>query len=65
MLTTSPTADIASLRPMLQNYLACGSNSSEALDFFSLNAYEWCGDSTYTLSGYSQLNKNVTDYSIP
>jgi hypothetical protein len=30
-------ADIAALRPNLQNYLACGSNSSEALDFYSLN----------------------------
>ena len=32
-------ADISSLRPNLQNYLACGTNSSDALDFFSLNAY--------------------------
>lgn len=45
--------------------MACGTNSSEALDFFSLNAYEWCGDSSYTVSGYSQLNANVTDYNIP
>lgn len=44
-------ADIAQLRPMLQNYLACGSNSSEALDFYSLNAYSWCGDSTFQQSG--------------
>ncbi|KZF25294.1 glycoside hydrolase family 72 protein [Xylona heveae TC161] len=58
-------ADIASLRPMLQNYLACGTNSSEALDFFSLNAYEWCGSSSYTVSGYSQLTANVTKYNIP
>lgn len=58
-------ADIASLRPNLQNYLACGTNTSEALDFFSLNAYEWCGESSYTTSGYSQLNENVTDYNIP
>jgi hypothetical protein len=26
---------------MLQNYLACGEDSSEAMDFYSLNAYEW------------------------
>lgn len=58
-------ADIGSLRPMLQNYLACGSNSSEALDFFSLNAYEWCGDSSFAQSGYSQLEANVTSYDIP
>ncbi|KAI9674085.1 MAG: hypothetical protein M1817_001903 [Caeruleum heppii] len=58
-------ADIASLRPNLQNYLACGSNASEALDFFSLNTYSWCGASGYTPSGYDQLLKNATDYNIP
>lgn len=58
-------ADIASLRPMLQNYLACGSDPASAIDFFALNAYEWCGDSSYELSGYSQLNANVTSYNIP
>ncbi|KAF2089251.1 glycoside hydrolase family 72 protein [Saccharata proteae CBS 121410] len=58
-------ADISTLRPMLQNYLACSSNSSENLDFFSLNAYEWCGESSYTQSGYSQLTANATDYDIP
>jgi 1,3-beta-glucanosyltransferase GAS1 len=57
-------ADIASLRPMLQNYLACG-NQSEAIDFFSLNAYEWCGDNTYFGSGYAALTNNVTEFPIP
>ncbi|KAL2354211.1 Glucanosyltransferase-domain-containing protein [Cryomyces antarcticus] len=58
-------ADIPSLRPNLQNYLACGTNASEALDFFSLNAYEWCGGSSYDLSGYSELNRNASNYNIP
>ncbi|KAI9655182.1 MAG: hypothetical protein M1821_005665 [Bathelium mastoideum] len=58
-------ADIASLRPMLQNYLACGTNTSEAVDFYSLNAYEWCGQSSYEQSGYSQLEANVTSYNVP
>lgn len=58
-------ADIADLRPMLQNYLACQPNASDRLDFYSLNAYEWCGDSTYTVSGYNMLQKNATDYPIP
>lgn len=35
-------ADITALRPNLQNYMACGSNSSEALDFYSLNASRKC-----------------------
>jgi hypothetical protein len=34
-------ADVATLRPMLQNYLACGEDTSEAVDFYGLNAYEW------------------------
>lgn len=50
---------------MLQNYLACGNNASEAVDFFSLNAYEWCGPSSYGTSGYSMLETNATDYNVP
>lgn len=48
-------ADIASLRPNLQKYMACGDNSSDALDFFSLNAYEWCGETTYETVSCDQL----------
>ncbi|KAI5204430.1 glycoside hydrolase family 72 protein [Aureobasidium subglaciale] len=58
-------ADISSLRPNLQNYLACGTNSSDALDFFSLNSYEWCAQSTYEVSGYEQLTRDITSYNIP
>lgn len=58
-------ADIAELRPMLQDYLACGGNSSESTDFFGLNAYEWCGDSSYTVSGYATLNTQAEGYSVP
>lgn len=50
---------------MLQNYLACGGNTSESLDFFALNAYEWCGSSSYPISGYSMLQQNATGYDIP
>ncbi|KAL9098131.1 MAG: hypothetical protein Q9163_006153 [Psora crenata] len=58
-------ADIPSLRPMLQNYLACGSNPADAADFFSLNVYEWCGKSSFPGSGYNQLVANATDLQIP
>lgn len=51
---------------MLQNYLACSNNAADNLDFFSLNAYEWCGsDSSYKISGYSQLQANASGYPIP
>ncbi|MCJ1391319.1 hypothetical protein MMC18_004182 [Xylographa bjoerkii] len=58
-------ADIPALRPFLQNFLACGGDASETVDFFSLNVYEWCGDSSYTISGYSQLEANATGYPLP
>jgi hypothetical protein len=49
---------------MLQNYLACG-NTSEAIDFFSLNSYSWCGQSSYMQSGYDQLEKMSEPLHIP
>lgn len=33
-------ADIASIRPMLQDYLVCGP-ADETVDFFAVNIYEW------------------------
>ncbi|KAL9595531.1 MAG: hypothetical protein Q9219_006388 [cf. Caloplaca sp. 3 TL-2023] len=58
-------ADVPGLRPMLQNYLSCGDNEAERAEFYSLNVYEWCGDSSYDGSGYSQLVKNATGYNVP
>ena len=54
------------LRPMLQDYLVCRPDASERLDFYSLNAYEWCGSqSSYTISGYNQLQALASDYPVP
>jgi 1,3-beta-glucanosyltransferase GAS1 len=50
---------------MLQNYLVCGDDAGASIDFFGLNAYEWCGDSDFNISGYSNLNSMVTDYPVP
>lgn len=58
--------DTAVLRPMLQDYLVCRANASERLEFYSLNSYEWCGQSaTYMTSGYSQLQANSEGYPVP
>lgn len=64
-LTANLVADIPSLRPMLQNYLACGSDPADAADFFSLNVYEWCGESSFDGSGYNELVQNATGLQIP
>lgn len=57
-------ADIAELRPMLQNYLTCG-NESDSVDFFALNSYEWCDPATYSTSGYSTLESQAKDFPVP
>ncbi|EPE07390.1 beta (1-3) glucanosyltransferase [Ophiostoma piceae UAMH 11346] len=58
-------ADIAELRPMLQDYLTCGGKPEETIDFFSLNSYEWCDPSTYATSGYTNLEAMAKDYPVP
>ncbi|EPE36554.1 (Trans)glycosidase [Glarea lozoyensis ATCC 20868] len=58
-------ADIAELRPALQNYLACDPDPKNNIDFFGLNSYEWCGDSSYQTSGYANLQAMAKGYSIP
>ena len=40
-------------------------HSSNAADFFGLNAYSWCGQSTFTESGYDKLYANADGYDIP
>ncbi|GAM86913.1 hypothetical protein ANO11243_049340 [Dothideomycetidae sp. 11243] len=58
-------ADVSSLRPLLQDYLACGSNANATVDFFGLNTYEWCGDSSFSVSGYQTLTQQIMDYPVP
>jgi len=58
--------DSDALRPMLSNYLVCRPNATEHIDFYSLNAYEWCGtSSSYTISGYNQLEQLFSNYPVP
>lgn len=58
-------ADIKELRPMLQDYLTCGGNSSEIVDFFGLNSYSWCDPSTYEGSTYDQLEEYAAKFPVP
>lgn len=58
-------ADIEQLRPMLQDYLTCGGNSSETIDFFALNSYSWCDPSTYEQSSYEKLQSYALNFPVP
>lgn len=54
-------ADVATMLDDTWSYLGCNlANSTYSkMDFFGLNDYEWCGDSSYTESGYNTI---VTDF---
>ncbi|CAK7232377.1 hypothetical protein SEUCBS140593_008240 [Sporothrix eucalyptigena] len=58
-------ADIAELRPMLQDYLTCGGDTADNVDFFSLNSYEWCDPSTFKESGYQNLESQAVGFPVP
>jgi hypothetical protein len=58
------TNDDQSIRENLANYFNCGDQSS-AIDFWGYNIYSWCGDSTYTQSGYDQRVAEFSNYSVP
>lgn len=60
----------ADVRPLLVDsayYLTCNLTNSTASrsDFFGLNSYSWCGDATYTSSGYNVLTEDFTNITVP
>ncbi|PGH09717.1 hypothetical protein GX51_00397 [Blastomyces parvus] len=60
----------ADIREILEDtwaYMACELEDSpeSRSDFFGLNSYSWCGDATYTSSGYNKLVAQFSDTSLP
>ena len=58
------TNDDAEIRDPLANYFNCGPEE-EAIDFWGYNIYSWCGDSSYTLSGFDKRTEEFANYSVP
>ena len=58
------TNDDATIRQNMADYFNCGDQSS-AIDFWGYNIYSWCGDSSYTESGYDQRVAEFSNYSVP
>ncbi|KAJ2609405.1 1 3-beta-glucanosyltransferase gel4 [Coemansia sp. RSA 1365] len=57
--------DDPKIRMNLINYFNCGDEETRA-DFYGINTYRWCGDKAdFESSGYSDITKNMTDYTIP
>ncbi|TAQ85821.1 hypothetical protein B7494_g5834 [Chlorociboria aeruginascens] len=58
------TNDDANIRIDLAHYFNCG-DQSDAIDFWGVNIYSWCGDSSFTESGYDQRTLEFANYSVP
>ncbi len=52
------------IRVSLADYFNCG-DPSDAIDFYGYNVYSWCGDSSYTASGYDTRTQEFESYNIP
>ncbi|SCU98818.1 LAMI_0F16358g1_1 [Lachancea mirantina] len=51
-------------RVPMADYFACGSDDVKA-DFYGINMYEWCGQSTFQESGYADRTKDFANLTIP
>ncbi len=52
------------IRTSLAEYFNCG-DVADAIDFYGYNVYSWCGQSSYTSSGYDIRTEQFKTYSIP
>lgn len=59
------TNDDADIRVDLANYFNCGSDQSEAIDFWGYNIYSWCGQNTFQGSGFADRTQQFSSYSVP
>ncbi|RMY37196.1 hypothetical protein D0866_03422 [Hortaea werneckii] len=58
------TNDGADTRENMANYFNCG-EPENAVDFWSYNIYSWCGDSSFTESGYDVRTEEFSNYTVP
>lgn len=58
------TADVSDIRVQLADYFNCGP-AAAAIDFWGYNIYSWCGNSSYSQSGYETRTQEFADYTVP
>ena len=62
-------ADVRDVLLDTWNYLQCTTTGDASdpsrVDLFALNSYSWCGESSYTTSGYNVLYADFSNTSVP
>ncbi|KAH3673036.1 hypothetical protein WICPIJ_009922 [Wickerhamomyces pijperi] len=59
-------ADDLQYRISLSKYLECSDGSiNDAVDFYGVNSYQWCGEQTFYTSGYDVLVRDYEEYIRP
>ena len=58
------TNDDSDIRDNMADYFNCGSED-ESIDFWGYNIYSWCGESSYTKSGFDKRTEEFRNYSVP
>ena len=59
------TNDDADIRVNMADYFNCGDDAANSIDFWGYNIYSWCGDSSYSESGYDVRTTEFSNYSVP
>ncbi|EPY52463.1 cell wall protein Gas1 [Schizosaccharomyces cryophilus OY26] len=58
------TNDEEKTRVAMSHYFDCG-DKEDIVDFYGINIYEWCGDSNFQESGYSERTQEFKNYTVP
>ena len=58
------TNDDSAIRVNMADYFNCESED-DSIDFWGYNIYSWCGDSSYSASGYKDRTEEFANYSVP
>lgn len=53
------------IRDDIKDYFICGDSEEAKADFYGLNLYEWCGNSSFEKSGYKDRTKELENFGRP
>lgn len=56
--------DVSGLQVPTKDYLTCG-DEDDSIELYGMNVFSWCGNSSYTQSGYDHVYSDFQNSSIP